>query len=302
MKNLVRNGVRWLQRGGDAYLFILPAFAFYGLFIMFPVIQNFYFSLFQWSAIDRSTKTWVGFANFARLWADPIFWKSTKNTILFVLGTTVLQLTLSLALAAILESRIKFKQVFRTIFFMPVVISAAAVGLLFLQIYHPTYGLINEFLKAVGLPGLTRAWLGQPSTALFAVVVASAWQFAPLSMVLLLAGLQDIPEVLYEAAVIDGANAWHTFKYVTIPMLKPVLVMTVVLHVMKDLKVFDIIYTMTAGGPYYATEVLATYMYRKAFYEYSMGYGSTVATALFLLIFILTLVQLRVTKFGEQLF
>lgn len=161
-------------------------------------------------------------------------------------------------------------------------LSSVAIGILWKYVYDPNFGLLNGFLEAVGLGELRRAWLGEPGIALYAVIATVSWQYTPLYMLLFSAGLLGIPAELYEAAAIDGASGLQSFWHVTLPMLRGTAVTALTLAVVGSLKYFDLIYVMTEGGPLYSTEVMATYMYRKAFHEFGMGYGSTIAVAMFI--------------------
>lgn len=280
-----------------ALLFIAPALLFVLLFIYYPIVQNFFLSLYRWKAFGEE-RTWVGLQYYKRIAQDPVFLIALKNNFLYALISIVFQVGLGLVIAAILEETFfrRFQGFFRTVFFMPSVISITVVGLLFQLVYHPSIGLLNNFLKAVGLENLTRAWLGESGSAIFAIVATSQWQYIGYIMLLFLVAIQKIPRGLYESAEIDGAGALQRFFYITVPQVKETIIMTSIITVIGGFKVFDEVYVMTAGGPGRSTEVLATYLYRSGFRNDEMGMASAIASIIFVITFVLTLVQLYVNK------
>ena len=204
--------------------------------------------------------------------------------------------------AAILEEKAfrGMQPFFRTVYFLPSVISISVVGLLFQLVYHPSIGLLNQGLRDIGLGGLCHAWLGEKNTAIFAIIATSQWQYMGYIMLLFLVAIQKIPQELYEAAEIDGVNAFQKFRYVTLPQVKDTLVMCVIITLIGGFKVFDEVYVMTAGGPGRSTEVLASYLYRAGFRNDEMGLASAIATTIFVITFTMTLVQLLASKRQES--
>ena len=182
---------------------------------------------------------------------------------------------------------------------MPTILSYIVVGILFSLFLSPSMGVFNPILVKIGLADFQHQWLGEKQTALYTIMVINIWKEFGFSMLLFLAGLQSIPKELYESARIDGAGAWNSFIFITIPMLKEVTIVVIILAVNQAFLVFDLIYVMTVGGPYHASEVLSTYMYNRAFTGGRMGYGTAIAEVLFVIVFIATLIQLRVTKAGS---
>jgi len=276
---------------------MLPALVFVILFIYYPIIQNFIYSLYRWSSFSE-VKVFVGFDYYKRLLSDPIFYIALKNNALYAIISIVFQVGVGMILAAVLEEKImrRYQTFFRTVYFMPSVISITVVGLLFQLVYNPNIGLLNAFLKVVGLETLTHDWLGRSDTAMFAIIATSQWQYIGYIMLLFLVAIQKIPEELYESAMIDGANAIQKFIHVTIPQIKETILVTSIITIIGAFKVFDEVYVMTAGGPGRSTEVLASYMYRAGFRNDEMGYAATIATVIFLITFIVTLIQLKVSK------
>ena len=281
------------------YLFILPALAFITIFIAYPLIENIRLSLFDWSAIDP-VKKFVGLKNYVELFGDPIFWKSILNNFYYLIVSTIVQVIFGLVLAVIVESRIQFAKTFRAIFIIPLVISLVAVGLLWTFIYNPIYGPLNQLLSAVGLGGWAHGWLGETKTAIWAVIAVSCWQYSSFCMLLFVAGLQALPDDVYESAKIDGANGWQSFCHITVPLLREVIIVTCIITMIGSFKVFDIVYVMTGGGPSHASEVATTYMYLMGFSNDRMGYASSIATTLIGITLMWTILQLKLFKSGAD--
>ncbi len=274
-----------------AFLYLLPAVAFVVVFIYFPVVLNIFYSFFRWSAF--SDKVYIGIENYKRLFKDPIFYLALRNNTLYAIISIIFQVGLGLVLAAILEEKFvrKFQPFFRTVYFMPSVISLTVVGLLWQLIYNPNIGIVNAGLKAIGLERFAYDWLGSGKTAIYAIIAVSQWQYTGYIMLLFLIAIQEIPPDLYEAAMIDGANRIQVFFNVTVPQVKEMILVCTTITIIGAFKVFDEVYVMTAGGPGRASEVLATYMYRSAFRNDEMGYAAAIAFIIFVITFILSFLQ-----------
>ena len=277
------------------YLFILPVVVFFCAFILYPLVYSIRLSLFEWTGYTKDM-LFVGFRNYTDVIANWVFWTTVKNTLIFALALALVQTSIALILAIVLDSKLFGREVFKVIFFTPVLVSIAVVSLLWGRIFEPNFGLLNGILNSLGLSSLTRAWLGDSSVALYAVVAVSAWTGFGYSMVLLLAGLQDIGEDFKDAAKIDGATDLGVIRFITIPLLRPVIALVLTLTLIGGLKVFEIIYVMTSGGPNHATESVSTLLYYEAFRFNRMGMAS--ATAVFLLIgtVVISLVQRRLME------
>lgn len=269
-----------------ATLFVAPALAVYLLYVIYPILQTFLYSLREWSGIGDGT--YIGLANYREALQDDIFWHALRNNIILVVASIAIQLPVALGLAVLLSSRIRGWRIFRTIYFIPLLLSTVAIGLVWINIYDPTFGLLNGLLSAVGLDGLTQSWLGNESTALPAVIAVVCWQYIPFYMILFIAGLTTIPTEILEAAKLDGSSSWQSFRYVTLPMLRPIIRTAAILSLIGSLKFFDLVWVMTGGGPNRSTELMATYMYERAFFTFRMGYGSAIAMLLFLIAFVVT--------------
>jgi raffinose/stachyose/melibiose transport system permease protein len=262
------------------YVFAAPAILVLATFLLYPIGYSVWLSFHEWSGYTPEWGGFVGLANYAALVRDEVFWKATANSIAFVIVRTPLEVGLGFLLALLLNRRMRARSLLRTLFFVPVVMSLIVVTIIFQRIYEPNTGLLNTFLHGIGLGGLAHPWLGDPVTALPAVIAVSVWKNVGFSLVILLAGLQSLPQDVIEAARVDGANAWQLSTRVVTPLMRPILVLTALLSVIGGLKVFDLIFIMTRGGPTYSTEVLATMLYRHAFELNEMGVASAIAVIL----------------------
>ncbi|AYZ74096.1 sugar ABC transporter permease [Fusobacterium necrophorum] len=280
-----------------AFLFMLPALVIILIFIYFPILENFVYSLYRWSSFSLK-KEFVGLQNYFRLFKDPVFYQALKNNILYCVISIIFQVGIGLIIAAILEEKFfrKYQKFFRCIYFMPSVISITVIGLLFQLIYNPSIGLLNRSLIAVGLENLTHTWLGEKQTAMYAVIAVSQWQSIGYIMLLFLVAIQKIPVGIYESAIIDGANGWQKFWKITVPQVKNTIFLASILTIIGGFKVFDEVYVMTAGGPGRATELLASYLYRSGFRNDEMGYASAIASIIFIITFVITLIQLKINE------
>ncbi|RMI44828.1 carbohydrate ABC transporter permease [Streptomyces triticirhizae] len=281
------------------YLFVLPTVALFSVFVAYPFLRSMYLSLTRWSGFG--TPDFVGLENFDNLVSDPVFWDALTTTLVFTLACTVLQTAVPLLLAVLLNRGWRLGVVFRTVIFVPAVVSFVVTGSLWQMVYDPNFGQLNQFLEGIGLGSLAQPWLADTTTVLPALVVVSLWQAAGLYMLIYLAGLQGIDPVLYEAARIDGATAYQRFRHVTVPMLRRVTAVVVLLNVVNGFKTFDVIYVMTGGGPNRASEVLGTYLYGLAFGSSagavpSFGYATAISMVVFVLCLLATLVQVRVNR------
>jgi raffinose/stachyose/melibiose transport system permease protein len=291
-----------LKKQLTPYMLLLPAIIIMLVFVYLPVFQNFYLSLFRWSSIDPTMK-FIDIQNYVRIFDDKIVATGLKNNVLYSVISVVFQVGLSLVLAAILEAKIirpSMSTAFRNVLFMPAILAITVVGITFQLIYSPNSGLINQLLNAVGLENLTRAWLGEETTAIYAIIAVSQWQWVGYDMILFIVAIQAIPEEMYEAASIDGASILQKFWNVTVPMVRETILVLTTITVIGGFKVFDIIWVMTAGGPNNASQTLGSYLYRVGFRNDEMGYASALATLLFFITLVLTFVQLRVGKTGSE--
>jgi multiple sugar transport system permease protein len=286
------------SRSLAGWVFAGPALIMLGLFFFVPVLLAFALSLTNfdlYSLADFGNTRFVGFANYAELVRTPLFWKALANTFYFVIAGVPLSIGLSLGAAMLLNGGIgRLAGTFRTALFAPVVTTLVAVAVIWRYLLHTRYGMINHGLEALGLDPVD--WLGDPHSAMPAIILFAVWKNFGYNMVILLAGLQTIPGDLYEAARIDGANGWQRFVHVTLPALGPMLLLVGVLTMAGYFQLFAEPYVMTQGGPTESTVSVLYFMYDQGFKWWNLGFASAVAFALFLIMIVFTLVQYRIAR------
>ncbi|MFX3635985.1 MAG: carbohydrate ABC transporter permease [Candidatus Pristimantibacillus sp.] len=278
--------------------FIAPALIVYSMFLLGPVLGSFFYSLTNWNGLYQ-TMDFVGLRNFSNLLDDKVFGQAIRNTLVFTLFVVIIQNGLGVPLALAMDSKIRSKQILKTVFFVPAILSPLVVGYTWMYIFEPQNGVLNILLRTLGLSAWEQSWLGDPQFALFSIVLMAVWQFSGYSMVIYLANLQTIPGELYEAAGIDGASGWQKFKSVTFPLLAPSITINVVLSSIGTLKAFDIIFVTTKGGPFHATETMTTLLFSTAFTKSSFGYGTAMGVVMFLFVFAISLVQILLLRRRE---
>jgi multiple sugar transport system permease protein len=284
----------WLKPGSlSPYLYLAPFLAFFVVFQIYPIFQGLYVSLTRW---DLATPArFIGITNYVNLLTmDTLFWKALRNTSVFVALNAPLAVVVPLVLAILVNEPIRGRAIFRSAFSTPLMISVASVGVLWQWFYNPAFGLINYYLGLVGLPG--QSWLTTPSWAMVAVVITTVWWTSGFNMILFLAGLQDIPEHLYDAAKIDGAGSWALFRYVTLPGLRATLLFVGVTTIIGSFRVFGQVFVMTNGGPFDSTRTIVQHIYETGFRYFKMGSASAIAWALFCIVVVFTLIQFRLLK------
>lgn len=262
------------------WAFVLPALLAYLIVIVAPSLYTLRLSFYNWNGISVNKK-FVGLDNYIHLFTDDaVFMTALRNNIFWMIGSLTVIIGLGLLFAILLNRKLKGRSVFRSIFYFPYVLSGIIVALMWTWLYHPSRGFINTILEQLGLGQFAHAWLSDPKTALFAVFVAAVWQGVGLPMVLFLAGLQSIPRDCYEAAIIDGAKPRQSFRYITVPLLSETFVIVFATTLVNAMKVYDIIYGMTAGGPAQSTQVLSSWMYYQTFKFNNIGIGSAISWVL----------------------
>ncbi|HEY0828637.1 MAG TPA: sugar ABC transporter permease [Bacilli bacterium] len=246
------------------WLFVSPTILFYCMFQGWPIIINWYYSMLDWSGLTSNFK-FVGLQNFKEIIQDAYFWNAYANSFKFMLGAVPLQLILALFIALILNNpKLKNASIYRTLFFIPVITTASIVGIIMVYIWGSD-GAVNFLLLKIQIIDQPVNWLGNVKWSMFTVVMIYVWKNLGINMIYWLAALQSVPRELYEAARVDGANHWKTFFYITLPQILPIGMVILLLNVAGSLKVFDLIKTMTEGGPFFSTDVVSTYIYRYAF-------------------------------------
>lgn len=255
----------------------------YITFVVYPTLELFQFSFMSWDGVSP-TKLWVGLANYRELlFSEKIFWQSFKNTVFWAAITLFLNVFIGLVLASLIAEPIRGRVYFQLAYFLPVVQAGIVTAIIWRWMYQPD-GVINSFLRTVGLGMLTRGWLGDFKLALPALAIAGSWMSLGVSIVIFSGGIQNIDPALYESAKVDGANRIQLFWYITIPSLRHVIATVLILTIIGSFKTFDIVWATTQGGPIRATELLATYMYKRGMLEVRYGYGCAVAVFLMIVV------------------
>ena len=285
----MRRKLRYL--GG--WWWMTPALVLVGVFVYYPVLQNFQLSLYSWNAFSRAPR-YVGMDNYATMVADEVFWRALWNNVIYAVVSLIFQVFFALVLAAILEEFVhrRLAGFLRALYFIPAVISITVSGILFSFIYNPEFGLLNKLLQAIGLGGLTRAWLGEEGTAMGSIIAMSQWQSFGYTAVLFIVAIQRIPRDLYESARIDGAGRVRTFVSITLPLVREMTTLLVIITVSGAFLVFNEVMVMTAGGPARSTHVLGTWLYFNAFMADDRGYASAIASFIFVITLALAIGQL----------
>ncbi|MDO8358768.1 MAG: sugar ABC transporter permease [Devosia sp.] len=281
-------------------LLALP-FLVFGTFIIWPLASSFYYSVTNWNGFNANYK-FIGLDNFARIASDPLFLHAIVNTAIWMAAAIVVPTGLGLILALLIDSRVPGGGIFKSIFYLPICLSAVVVGQIWVWIYQPDWGLLNGTIGAVTGAPANFAWLAKPDTALYAVIIAWSWQQTGLAMVIFLAGLTAIPGDLLEVCEIEGARFWQRIWLVVLPLLRPATVVVVALSVINSLKGFDILYIMTGGGPFNSSDTLAMHMYNESFKKYHMGYGSAIAVVLFLIALSIIFICFRQLKKVDEIY
>ena len=289
---------RWKPpRFNPAYAFIAPSVIILGVFVLAPIVQSAWMSLHDWSA-GTSHHPFVGAGNYTMLWSDDRFRNALKVTCLYTAAVGIGQLVLGLVLALRLQRTTWYTAIARTVFFFPFIASLVVTGLVWQFLLNPQIGLIDGWLGKLGY-GSTD-WLQSTTYALPTLIVVGIWKNVGFTMVVLLAGLQAIPKELLEAATVDGASAFQRLRHVTLPALRPAILFTAVIATVSGLQLFDLNYVLTDGGPLFHTESVVMYLYQRGFIDFRLGYASAIAMVLFALILAVSLVQLRLLRYGDD--
>ena len=278
------------RMGMTIFLGMLPALIVYVGIAMVPVAMSFYYSLYSWDGL--SAMSFVGADNYREVLQDDIFWKGVKNNLFMMLSGICGQLPAGLLLALMLNRSLRGLKLYRSVLFLPVIISAVIVSLIWNMVYGMESGLINNVFGLAGLDAWKQNWLGSPNWGMLSVSITYLWQNYGFYMVIFLAGLQNISEEIKEAAIVDGATGWKRFWRITLPLLKETIWVTLIFSISNSFRVFDLIYVMTAGGPAHNTEVMTIYMYTNVFQNMRFGLGSAVS----MLILIFSLVVIYAAK------
>jgi raffinose/stachyose/melibiose transport system permease protein len=274
-------------------LWVAPAVLLLGVFVYFPVLDNIRLSLYRWGPFSPK-ETFVGLDNYAGLAADPVFWSSLFNNVAYAVVSVVFQVAGGLILAAMLEELVRgrLQGFFRTVYFIPAVLSLTITGLLFQFMYNPQIGLVNGLLDVLGLDAWKHSWLGESATAIWAIIAMSQWQSVGYVMVLFIVAMQRIPRELYEAAYLDGASRIVAFRRITVPLVREMTLLVMIITVSGAFLVFNEVQVMTSGGPNNASHTLGTWLYKSAFFNDQMGYAAAIAVVIFLITVTVSILQL----------
>lgn len=288
-----------LGKKSNVACFVLPALILFVSFSIIPLIVSGIYSFFQYDGIGKMT--FIGLGNYIRMFAeDRYFVKAVTNSLLLVGASLIIQLPISLTLAMVLAHGVKGEQFFRTVYFLPVVISSMVIGQLWMKMFNSDYGLLNNVIRGLGYSDFNYSWLSNPKTAFLSTVVPAVWQYIGYHMLIFYAGIKSISQDYYEAAQIDGATKWQVNLKITFPLLAPVIKTCVIFSITGSLRAFDLIYVMTGGGPNHASEVPATLMYNNLFRKGLYGYGSAQAFFIVVECLIFTFIVSRLFKKAEE--
>jgi len=278
--------------------FVLPALLLYACFFIYPFLSSIWLSFTDWNGVAPAVFT--GLDNYRHLAVDSQMWNALRNNLIWVVLGTAIPIALGLLLSVVLWSGARGSLFFRTVYFLPLVVSPVVVGVIWGWIYNPLFGLLNRALKAIGLGFLATGWLGNPTTALYAVLLTAIWGYIGFCVVVLFSALQKVDGELIDAATLDGADALRRFWHVVLPQISPVLTMVIVYTVIGGFNVFDVVYVMTQGGPANASEVIATYTYKTSFQENEMGYGTALSMVMTVIALLAAVITLRVRRRSED--
>ncbi|WP_413993658.1 carbohydrate ABC transporter permease [Labrys okinawensis] len=272
--------------------FIVPALVVVGAVIVFPWVFTIWMSGNEWQV--GSAQRFVGLANYVRLAGDERFWESMGHTLYYTVLSVVAPLILGTIAALVFDSKMPLRGLLRGIFVMPMMATPVAIALVWTMMFHPQLGVLNYLLSLAHIP--PQAWIFDQNTVIPSLVLVETWQWTPLIMLIVLGGLASMPREPFESAMIDGANGWQKFRYITLPMILPFMMIAVIIRSIDALKSFDIIYAMTQGGPGTASETINLYLYNVAFSYYDIGYGSAIAVVFFVIIILMSLVLLHLRQ------
>ncbi|TAU38132.1 sugar ABC transporter permease [Rhizobium leguminosarum] len=284
----------------QALILLVPALAIYAVFALYPMLNVVILSFQKWNGLDPQ-RQFVGLANYSAIFTrDPVFWVAFRNTVIWTVMSLIFPPMVGLLLALSLNQKIFGRNGLRAIFHLPVIIAPIAVATMWKWMYDPFFGLFSQLLTSWGMQGWIKDWLGNRDIALYSVFVAYLWQTVGFSMVLFLAGLQNVSQTLVEAARIDGAGRWAVFKHVTLPALRPTITIVLVLSVISSLKAFDIVYGLTGGGPAQSTQMLALWAFTQAMQIFDFGRGAAISVVLLLITMAVVIPYLRWTQKHEE--
>ncbi|WP_081986966.1 carbohydrate ABC transporter permease [Planococcus sp. CAU13] len=278
------------------YLFFLPGLLLYSIFFLYPTVSALFYSFTDWDGLSDAYQ-FVGIGNYERaLTGDSVFRKTVGNNMKFMLVVVILQTLVALAFALIVLKNTKTNLFLRALYFFPTILSSVSVAFIWSFIYDPSLGILNQILELLGLDFLRQNWLGNSDIAIYSLAITQVWFHAGQMLIIFVAGLQAIPEDLYEVAKIEGASKWQTFQKVTWPLLAPSATIVIAYTTIQSFKAFDLVFAMTGGGPNNSTEIIATYIFDVAFRSYNFGYASSISVLFMIIIAIITFLQFKALR------
>lgn len=283
------------------YVLILPAGLLFSSMVIFPIFFTLYASFFSWRGLGFKMN-FTGLTNYKIIFRDPRFINALENNLIWMIAYLIIPVLLGFILALMLNKGFKGENIFKSGFYFPGVISFIAIGIIFTFVFSPSHGMVNTFIRFIGLENFVQNWLGERFLAIFSIIIAGSWQYLGFCMVLFLAGLRNIPLDILEASDIDGVNYFQKVIHIIIPLLKPVITIVVGITIINSIRVFDLVFAMTKGGPSNSTEVLGLLMYNKAFTEQQWGLGSSYGVIMFILTSFLGLLYIRQMMKGEDIY
>jgi multiple sugar transport system permease protein len=283
----------WFDRNLK-WIYTLPAVLFVLLMMLFPILYTFRISFFEWSMSATTPPKFVGLSNYIALFQDGRFWHSVGSTFYFTFVALVLEVALGIAIAVLLSRQFRLKNMVKTIFLLPMVATPVAMGLVWMLIYEPSIGVANAILKSLGLEPLL--WLASTKQVIPSLILIDVWEWTPMIALIVMAGIATLPSDPYEAADVDGASSWRKFISITLPLLRPTIIVAAMLRLIDVLKTFDIIYATTQGGPNFASETLNLYGYVLGFQYFKLGMASSLLVIFFALVMGLTLFMIWMRK------
>ncbi|WP_421381905.1 carbohydrate ABC transporter permease [Bacillus salacetis] len=285
-----------LKKNKVLYLFVLPGLILYSIFFIYPTLSALFYSFTDWDGLTPDYN-FVGVDNYINIFTnDSIFIKAFGNNLKFMLFVVIFQTAFSLLFAIYLVKNTKTNVFLRALYFFPTILSSVSVAFIWSFVYDPNLGILNTLLEKINLEALTHNWLGDPDIAIFSVAVVQVWMHTGQMLIIFVAGLQNIPNDLYEVAKIEGASRWQRFRFVTWPLVAPAATIVVAYTTIQSFKAFDLIFAMTRGGPNYSTEILATLIYSTAFRSFKFGYASAESVIFMIVIAIITIIQFKVLR------
>ncbi|HEX7550467.1 MAG TPA: sugar ABC transporter permease [Candidatus Methylomirabilis sp.] len=282
------------------YAYLLPAAICLGGTVLFPILKSIHMSLFHNVLSRPQDYRFIGLGNYLRLVHDPTFWLTLKNSVVWVFCSVSIQFVLGFLGALLLNAEFRGRAFYRTLNLLPWIIPGVVVGLVWEYIYQPNYGPLNDILKRLGLLTVPIAWLSQPATAMASVIFANIWRGIPFFSIMILAGLQAIPDEVYEAATVDGASVTQRFWHITLPMLRPIIVVATATRIIWTFNYADLIFVMTSGGPANATQITSSYTLLTAYTDLDFGYAATLSVVLLVIMLVFTALYLKFTKGVES--